>query len=100
MSGPLSPHPSPTGGEGSVFRVREPLRHDGVDHDPGDVVTLGPATATALVAAGVITTLPPASPAEAGAGGEELATTAPRLATARAASGKGAAGRRVAPTPA
>lgn len=76
MTGPLSPHPSPTGMEGGVFRVREPLRHDGVDYAPDDVVVMDAATAAPLVAAGVV---------------------AARPATARPTSGKGAAGRRAAP---
>lgn len=73
MTGHLSPHPSPTGREGGVFRVREPLRHDGVDYAPDDVVVMDAATAAPLVTAGVV--------------------------VARPTSGKGAAGRRAAPAP-
>lgn len=78
----------------ALYRVLEPLRHDGVDYAPDGVVTLGPATATALVVAGVVTTLPPASASEGQGEGEAPA------APLRPTSGKGAAGRRVAPTPA
>lgn len=46
-------------------RVLEPLRHDGVDYPPEGVVTLGPATAAGLIAAGVLAPLPARGPGAA-----------------------------------
>lgn len=57
----------------TTYQVLEPLRHDGVDYAPEDVVALDPPTAAPLVIAGVVAVLPMA---------------------ARPTSGKGAAGRR------
>ena len=65
--------------ETQPFRVLEPLRHDGVDYAPGGMVVLAIATAPPLVVSGVITTLPPASPA--GDGQAEGVATAPPRAT-------------------
>lgn len=63
----------------AIYRVLEPLRHDGVDYAPDGVVVLAIATATALVVSGVITTLPPAPPA--GDSQDEGVATAPPRAT-------------------
>jgi len=59
------------------YRVLEPLRHDGVDYAPDGVVELVSATATALVAGGVVAALPPAPPAVDGPD-DGVATAPPR----------------------
>ncbi|MBK8638034.1 MAG: hypothetical protein IPN92_06990 [Chromatiaceae bacterium] len=62
----------------ALYRVLEPLRHDGVDYAPEGVVTLDTPTAAPLVLAGVVAVLP---------------------AVERPTRGQGAAGRRAAPAP-
>lgn len=63
----------------TTYQVLEPLRHDGQDYAPGDLIDLAADPGLPLVASGVVAVQP---------------------ATERPTSGKGAAGRRVPPTPA